>query len=157
MDASSFRQAAGRFATGVTVVTTGSVDRPHGMTANSFTSVSLEPPLVLVCVGTQRETHDRIAREGQFGVSVLSARQQAVSEFFAGRLDRLPDGAVQLRAGKTGVPLIEGALAHFECSVLAAYPGGDHTIFVARVEEAQTHGDGAPLVFFGGRYRELPA
>lgn len=155
MDPLSFRRIVGRFATGVTVVTTGSPDDPHGITVNSFTSVSLEPPLVLVCVDHRRESHERIRRAGRFAVNVLSAEQQVLSEYFARQRAALPEGALRLSAGRTGLPLIEGALAHLECRVVATFPGGDHSIFVAEVEHAAAGEGHAPLIFFEGRYRRL--
>ena len=150
------RRVLGRFATGVTVVTTGSVDDPHGMTVNSFTSVSLDPPLVLICVDHRRASHERIRRAGRFAVSVLSAEQQPLSEYFARQRAALADGALKLFAGRTGLPLIEGALAHLECRVVATFPGGDHSIFVGEVEHAAVGEGGSPLIFFEGRYHRLP-
>jgi len=150
-----FRRVAGQFATGVTVLTTGTVEQLHGMTANSFTSVSLRPPLILVCVDKSRVTHGRILQEGRFGVSVLGADQQVLSEFFAGQRERLPPGSLEVVPGTTGVPLIVGALAHLECRVVDVFPGGDHSIFVAEVEHADVGESEDPLVFFRGRYVRL--
>ncbi|WP_324667776.1 flavin reductase family protein [Geochorda subterranea] len=155
MEPLHFRRVAGRFATGVTVLTTGTVEQPHGMTANSFTSVSLRPPLILVCVDRRRVTHGRILQAGRFGVSVLGADQQAISEFFAGQRAALAPGSLEVVPGVTGVPLIAGALAHLECRVVDVFPGGDHSIFVAQVEHAAVGESQAPLIFFGGRYARL--
>lgn len=149
---SGLRAAAGKFATGITVVSTGTARAPHGITVNAFTSVSLDPPLVLICVGHDRRSHDLIQREGRFGVSVLARDQQAASEFYAGQRADLPPGAAVWREGRSGVPLLEGALAHLECRVVAAYPAGDHTLFVAAVEHCETMSSGAPLLYFEGRY-----
>lgn len=155
LDPLLFRRILGRFATGVTVVTTGTPEAPVGMTANAFTSVSLDPPLVLVCVGRSREIHEPMRRAGRFGVSILGESQLELSHYFARRRESLPDGLLRFRAGATGVPLVEGALAHLECRVVAIHPGGDHSIFVARVEQANAGADGPPLIFFGGQYRRL--
>jgi flavin reductase (DIM6/NTAB) family NADH-FMN oxidoreductase RutF len=148
------RRAFGAFATGVTVVTVGG-RVPHGMTANSFTSVSLDPPLVLVCVEENAVMHDALATAGQFGVSVLSAAHAETARYFADR--RRPLGAEQFvavgwRPGEhTGAPLITGALAHFECTVWRRYDGGDHTIFLGRVLGLSSGGPEEGLLFHRGR------
>lgn len=160
-DRRTLRRTFGEFATGVTVMTVGE-PRPHGMTANSFTSVSMDPPLALVCVGHEAVMHGRLVA-GCFGVSVLAAAQEPVARHFAD-LSR-PLGTAQFEhiecepGPKTGVPLIRGALARFELQVCGVHDGGDHSIFVGRVlwsERTARRPDGA-LVFHRGRFRRLGA
>ena len=150
-----FRAALGRFVTGVTVITVETAEGGvHGMTANAFCSVSLRPPLVLVCVDHLAETYLHLRERGQFGVSVLKADHDALSEFFADP-ERNPDAAYRLgiryRKMKSGRPVLEDALANLDCRVLEAHPAGDHTIFVAEVREVLL-GRGVPLLYFRGRY-----
>jgi flavin reductase (DIM6/NTAB) family NADH-FMN oxidoreductase RutF len=157
-----FRAALGRFATGVTVVTVNTAEgEVHGMTANAFCSVSLRPPLVLVCVDQLAETYLHLRERGQFGVSVLKESQEALSEFFADP-ERNPDSAYRLgilyRKLNSGTPVLEDAVSNLDCRVTAAHAAGDHTIFVAEVREVVL-GEGTPLLYFRGRYgidRELP-
>ncbi|WP_212808807.1 flavin reductase family protein [Micromonospora endophytica] len=151
------REALGSFATGVTVVT---VARPqlHGMTANSFTSVSLDPPLVLVCVNRDAVMHGSVVAAGSFALSVLAAEQAQTARHFADRAR--PHGAAQFAevrwrpGGCTGAPLIEGALAWFECELWRTYDGGDHSIFLGRLLSARSRAAEA-LVFFSGRFCRL--
>jgi flavin reductase (DIM6/NTAB) family NADH-FMN oxidoreductase RutF len=159
-DRCSLRAVLGTFATGVTVVSVGG-RVPHGMTANSFASVSLDPPLVLVCVGRDAVMHDSMLAAESFAVSVLGAHQEAIARHFADR--SRPRGLaqfdpVQWSAGMcTGAPLIQTALAWLECRLWRAYDGGDHSIFLGRVLSACGQGTQAALVFFGGRFRHLAA
>ena len=156
-DTALLRRTLGAFATGVTVVTVGG-EEPHGMTANSFTAVSLEPPLVLVCVERNAIMHDALQRAGMFGVSVLNAEQEALARHFAGRR---PLGAEQFRIVDSpngelcGAPLIADAAAHFECELWRAYDGGDHTIFIGRLLAMAGTTDGNVLVFHRGRFGRL--
>jgi len=149
-----FRRVMGQFATGVTVVTTRLGDEVHGLTANAICSVSLEPLLVLVCVDHSADTHPLLEKSGVFAMNILSAEQEHLSRLFAGpteeKAGRLE--ATGYRTAVTGAPIIEGCLAYLDCRIVAAYPGGDHTIFVGQVEEAEISGEGAPLLFFRGRY-----
>jgi flavin reductase (DIM6/NTAB) family NADH-FMN oxidoreductase RutF len=157
-DTRLLRQVFGTFATGVTVVTVGGRD-PHGMTANSFTTVSLRPPLVLVCVDRTAVMHERMGR-GSFGVSVLSSRQEALARYFADV--RRPLGSAQFDAVAhepgpfTGAPLITGAVSHFECELEQSVDSGDHTIYVGRLlsfSQQQAHDE--ELLFLRGRFRRL--
>jgi flavin reductase (DIM6/NTAB) family NADH-FMN oxidoreductase RutF len=155
-----FRAALGRFATGVTVITvetaTGDV---HGMTANAFCSVSLRPPLVLVCIDHLAETYLHLRERAQFGVSILKEEQEALSEFFADP-ERNPDAGYRLgikyRPMKSGTPVLQDALGNLDCSVVSAREAGDHTIFIGKVREVIV-GEGAPLLYFRGRYRMCAA
>lgn len=150
-----FRAALGRFASGVTVITVPTADGGvHGMTASAFCSVSLRPPLVLVCVDHLAETYLHLREHGCFGVSVLKEEQEALSEFFADP-ERNPDAAYRLgityRQMKSGMPVLAEALAKLDCSVVDEHPAGDHTIFVGQVNEVALE-EGSPLLYFRGRY-----
>jgi flavin reductase (DIM6/NTAB) family NADH-FMN oxidoreductase RutF len=151
-DRRQLRQALGCFATGVTVVTVGG-GTPHGMTANSFTAVSLEPPLVLVCVERDAVMHHALGRTGRFGISVLAAGQEDVAKHFADRgrpLGLAQFDAVDWWTGRaSGAPLIAGALAHYECTLWQRYGGGDHTIFVGALLTVDRN-DGDALLFCHG-------
>jgi flavin reductase (DIM6/NTAB) family NADH-FMN oxidoreductase RutF len=147
-DSRAFRNALGRFSTGVTVVTTAVSGGVHGMTANAFTSVSLDPPLILVSIGRAARMHDHLLPRTKFGVSVLSQDQVVHAWHFAGRPQ---EGWQPVFTWRDGVPLVAEALAHFACVVDASYPGGDHTLFLGRVEELW-HRDGSPLTFYRGHF-----
>lgn len=151
-DAMAFRKAVGQFATGVTVISVPKEDGVHAMTANSFTSVSLEPPLILVCIDKRRESHKLLSDVRRFGVSILAHDQVGISNWFAGRRDQPVD--VRWRHDLASVPVLDGALAWLDCSLAHAYEGGDHTIFVGRVEKFAATG-GTPLLFFQGRYTTI--
>ena len=148
-----FRDALGTFATGVTIVSTRCDGLVHGMTANGFMSVSLEPALVVVSIASSARMHDILLRAGRYGVSVLSREQEAVSRHFAGR----PRDEEQIRlVESSGVPLVEGAITHVVASVVDAHPAGDHTLFIGEVRDFE-HRAGEPLIFHSGTYRRLIA
>jgi flavin reductase len=157
-DAQTLRRAFGAFATGVTIVTTGG-ETPHGMTANSFTSVSLDPPLVLVCVQRNAAMHQLLAASGHFGVSVLALHQEGVARHFADRLRPLGlaqfDGIDWQPGRVTGTPLVNGALARMECELWRSYDGGDHTIFVGSLLSLERPSEQEALLFFRGRFRHI--
>jgi 4-nitrophenol 2-monooxygenase / 4-nitrocatechol 4-monooxygenase, reductase component len=153
MDEAAFKNAMSHFASGVTVVTTEHEGKAFGMTVASFASLSLRPPLVLVCIEKTVKTHEAIAASGKFAVSILSSVQQDVSSRFASRAEDKFSG-VEVRRGTLGLPLIAGALTTIECSVEKSLPGGDHTIFIGKVVDAQTI-EGSPLVYFRSGYREI--
>ena len=159
-DRRGLRDVLGRFATGVTVLTAGRAV-PSGMTANSFTSVSLDPPLVLVCVGRTASMHREILDGGSFGVCVLAAGQLEAARHFADRARPRGERGFELvdwRPGRhTGVPIVSGALAWIECRLAAVYDGGDHSIFLGAALEVGRAAAGDPLVFFGGGFRALAA
>lgn len=150
------REAMGHFATGVTVVTSvGARGEPVGTTANAVTSLSLDPPLVLVCFDLASETLQAITTHGAFVVNVLAARQRHLATNFARRgLGAAWDG-IRHRRGPTGSPRLDGVLAVVECTVEHRLPGGDHEIVVGRVQHVQTSGHGAPLLFWRGGYASL--
>jgi len=156
--APEMRAVLGRFATGVTVLTAGA-PAAHGMTANAFSSLSLDPPLVLCCVARAARLHAAVLSARAFGVSILGAEQTDVARHFADW--RRPAGMAQFEpvphrlGAHTGSPLLTGALAWLECSLTDVHPGGDHSIFVGRVLSCGP-GDGtAALTFFGGDYSSI--
>jgi flavin reductase (DIM6/NTAB) family NADH-FMN oxidoreductase RutF len=154
LDPAEFRQLLGRFATGVSILTLSLPDgRPAGMTANSLTSVSLDPPLALVCIDHAAEIHGALLAAPGFVLNILEASQEALSRRFAEKhLDRF-DG-IGYHTSPEGQPILDGVLASIECVPHATFPGGDHTILVGRVLRGTTT-DGAPLVYFRGGYTGL--
>lgn len=149
------REVMGRFATGVTIVTTEDKEgKPYGLTVNSFTSVSMTPPLVLVCLDNQLSGLANFKESGRFGVNILAEGQTDLSDFFAlAGTDRSQGHYV---TGETGVPLLEGVLARMECEIVSLSPGGDHTIVLGEVKGAEVlQPDKGPLLYHGGRYKKL--
>ena len=157
MEPHIFRRALGRFATGVTVVTTGSLEDFHGMTANAFASVSLDPPLVLVAVDRKARTCRRIPRFRAFGVNILKEDQDDLSDQFAGRRGSQddPPPALRLFTAVSGTPLLAGTAAQLDCALYQSHEAGDHIIFVGQVLEARWDDQARPLLFFGSRYHQL--
>ena len=156
--ASEFRLALGQFATGVTIVTAERAPGlVHGMTANSFTSVSLDPLLILICVSENAQLLPLIQRHGRFGVNILKDNQRTISEYFA-RTDEDPQTekslGIQYRWTEEGIPLLEDALVHLTCQVVSSHAAGDHTVFIARVESVEVY-DGEPLLYLRGEYRRV--
>lgn len=154
-DQAAFRKAMGCFATGVTILTLDQGSEVHGMTANSFSSVSLDPQLILVCVDNRTQTHAQLHARKRFGVNVLSEGQQAISEYYArpDRTHQRAEAEAGARFDRTphGTPVLHGALAYMECRLHTAHVAGDHTIFIAEVEDVVMH-EGEPLIFFRGKY-----
>ena len=147
-----FRRTLGMFATGVTIITTRVGEQVHGMTANAFMSVSLNPPLVLISVDRRARMHALLNEGAQYGISVLSDGQEHLSDHFAGRL---LDEAFEARFEVVhDTPLVEGAIAHLVARVVRSYWGGDHSLFVGQVEYAR-HAGGRPLLVHGGKYEHL--
>ena len=148
----ALRRTLGMFATGVTVITALKAEQVHGMTANAFMSVSLEPPLVLISVDRRTKMCALLHEGMHYGVSVLCESQAALSDRFAGRVgEGLPEPRF---AVVKDTPLVDGALAHFVARVERSYWGGDHSLFLGRVEYARQN-PGTPLLFHGGRYEKL--
>ena len=149
----ALRRTLGMFATGVTVITTRERDQVHGMTANAFMSVSLEPPLVLISVDRRTRMCGLLHEGRMYGVSVLCESQSDLSDRFAGR----PTGAAAEPRFEVihDTPLVEGALAHFVARISRSYWGGDHSLFLGAVEYARYKEDAQPLLFHGGRYERL--
>ena len=153
--AEQFRKVVGHFATGVTVITTENAEGiRYGLTANAFTSVSLNPLLVLVCLDNLLSGLETFKESKKFGLNILAEDQEDWSDYFSqSGTDRSQAPYV---TGKTGVPLLEGVVAWLECEVTAMYPGGDHTIVVGEVKHAEiVEPEKDPLLFHNGRYRGL--
>ena len=153
-----FRDAVGAFATGINVITTRNEENGYGLTANAFSSVSLDPPLVLICVGSTSQGCEVIQQIGAFAVNVLSDGQEPLSRFFASK-DR-PRGRDAFRdvphsEAITGCPLLDGAVAQMDCRLHAAHEAGDHMIFIGAVVALNVDREAKPLVFHGGAYGVL--
>lgn len=155
VDGSTFRKALGAFASGVTVVTGRAADgEPVGLTVSAFSSLSLDPPLILVCLDKATRSAEALTG-GPFAVNILAEDQQAVSNHFASRKDKRFDG-VEWQAGEVhGSPLLSGSLAHLQCAPHEVLEGGDHLIVVGRVEAVDVSEEGKPLTYFRGGYRIL--
>jgi flavin reductase (DIM6/NTAB) family NADH-FMN oxidoreductase RutF len=155
-DSLAFRRVLGHFATGVTVVTTCQHDRRAGITVNAFCSVSLDPPLVLVCIEQQNYAHDQIKESGIFAVNILASAQADVSRCFASQSEEKYQDfcGVTTHEVATGAPVFDECVAWVDCRVEAVYPGGDHSIFLGRVE-ALGSSDEAPLLYYHARYGRL--
>ena len=152
-DSASFRAVLGHFATGITVITAMDGDEPVGLAANSFSSVSLDPPLVLFCPSKTSSTWPRIQRAGHFTVNVLDEHQEHVSQLFATPgADRF--GQIGWRIGSQG-PILEHVHAYLDCTIEAEHDAGDHLIVVGRVQALGLTADAGPLLFYRGRYGRL--
>jgi flavin reductase (DIM6/NTAB) family NADH-FMN oxidoreductase RutF len=153
LDQDAFRAVLGRFASGVTIVTVrGTNDRDYGMTVSAFSSVSLEPPLVMVCIGEEASLKPMIAEATHYGVSILASDQEPLSRRFAAHGERF-DG-IGFTRGENGMALIDGALAFMECRIIARHRAGDHTIVIGEVEAAGV-ADQRPLLYYRGGYAQL--
>jgi len=154
IDSDAFRAALGRFSCGITIVTARAErQRDHGMTVSAFCSASLEPPLVLVCIGHEASMHGLLMKAEHIGISILSTDQEALSRRFADPESDRFDG-VGYQRGEHGVALLDDALVHLECDVAARHEAGDHTILVCAVERATPY-DGRPLLYYRGGYAQL--
>ena len=153
----NFRQVLGSFPTGVTIVTVKDGKEKRGITVNSFCSVSLNPPLILICIGNEHKTHKLIKDSGVFAVNILREDQKELSERFS-KVNRPKERFKGLSTwvAVTGSPILEGCLAFIDCKVVSEYPGGDHTLFLAQAEaigSAEDHGKA--LVFYQGKYTSI--
>jgi flavin reductase len=151
-----FRSALGAFATGVTVVTTRGPEHSYGLTANAFSSVSLDPPLILVCVNSGTRGSESIEQNRVFVVNILSAEQEPLSRYFASK--ERPHGKdafreIAHRTEVTGSPVLEGAAAYLDCRLAASHPAGDHVIFIGEVVALGIDQTTKPLLFHQGQYR----
>jgi flavin reductase (DIM6/NTAB) family NADH-FMN oxidoreductase RutF len=153
VDPTRMRRAMGRFATGVAVITTSHDGSPHGMTVNSLTSVSLEPPLLLVCLTTGARSTTAVTGAGRFAVNILSARQEQLALRFARRGEDHFHG-LEVTYGKHRVPVIPDAFAHLECDVERQFAVGDHHVVIGHVVEVCER-DGEPLGFLSGRFSDV--
>ena len=158
IDSREFRNALGTFPTGVTVVTTGTAPNFVGMTAQSFSSLSLDPPLVLICVDKKASVRSLLQETSAFTVNVLNEDQEETSTYFAssdrpGPPEQFED--VHYTIGETGTPRLAHATTVFDCSVREVLEGGDHEIFIGEVKAFEHQNDNDPILFFRGRYRTL--
>lgn len=155
IESQELRRIMGHFATGVTVITTKDVDgRPNGLTANAFMSLSLDPPLVLISVDKGAQCYACFNLQNGFTVNFLSESQEDVSRRFATKgIDKF--AGLQWRVGDNGAAILDGALGYIECKITQCYEGGDHTIVIGEVVNAQASGE-RPLLFFKGKYSRLP-
>lgn len=149
-----FRQALSRFASGVTVVTCkGGPSGLGGITVSAFSSLSLDPPLVLICIDKRASVHDYLRKGDYFAVNFLAEGQEAMSRQFASKEPNRFDG-VSYREGNCGTPLLEGTIGFVECLIVESHIGGDHTIFIGQVEASGVN-EGKPLLYFCGGYKAL--
>ena len=153
-DPKELRRVMGLFATGVTVLTTRDDDgRPYGLTANAVTSLSLTPPLLLICIDKNAETHPHFLTSRCFVVNILSEDQEELSGRFA-KSGGDKFGPLPFSTNQDGVPVLENTLAHLECRIIETHEGGDHVIHIGEVQHAEVRG-GRPLLYFQGKYRHL--
>jgi flavin reductase (DIM6/NTAB) family NADH-FMN oxidoreductase RutF len=156
IDSKTLRTVMGHFATGVTIITTrDDAGRPFGLTANAFTSLSLDPPLVVICIDRKTETFPHFLTSRCFVVNILAESQQELSACFA-KSGGDKFAGLSYATSASGVPILEGTLAHLACKLVETHEGGDHVIHVGEVEDVVVRG-GRPLLFFQGRYQKLPA
>ncbi|HTD15582.1 MAG TPA: flavin reductase family protein [Chthoniobacterales bacterium] len=149
-----FKKTLGQWASGVTIITTLREGIPHGMTASSFSSLSLDPPLVLVSVDQRARLHQLLPEIGRYGVSILAKGQDLLSTHFAGR----PSESLEIPwVEAEGLPFLDGAVAHLACNVFEAVPAGDHIIYIGRITHAQAWPDRPPLLYHCGKYVTLSA
>jgi flavin reductase (DIM6/NTAB) family NADH-FMN oxidoreductase RutF len=155
LDPREIRHVMGHFATGVTIITTKDEGgAPNGITANAFASLSLDPPLVLVCIDKKANCYHCFEESKLFAVNFLGEHQEHISTRFATKGVEKFEG-IAWHAGHEGLPLLEEAIGYIECVVTDTYEGGDHTIYLGRIVAAEATGD-RPLLFFKGKYRRLP-
>lgn len=149
-----FRRAMSKFATGVTVVTTVDDEgEPHSMTANSFTSVCLEPPTVLVCVAHGTNTYGYVEKRGKFGVNILKEDQEELGAYFARRpADRSGNVSYSYSETEDGTPILDESMVFFECKVIGSHVYGDHTVYLGEVKEVRQQDEGTPLMFYLSRW-----
>jgi len=155
IDARELRNALGRFATGVCVISTlNARDQAVGLTANSFSSVSLDPALVLWCLGNASDVYQTFSAPSKFAINVLSSEQEVHSALYAKKGDHVLDPR-HFSPGENGAPVIRGALASFECDLYTTYEGGDHVIILGQIRNLISQPTGDPLLFYAGAYRAL--
>jgi flavin reductase (DIM6/NTAB) family NADH-FMN oxidoreductase RutF len=157
VDTVAFRHAVSTFGTGVTVITTGRDGHYHGMTANAFMSLSLDPVTVLVSVEKSANTYPIIDESGVFTVNILGEDQEEISRMFASKAmqERHSLQGMEYMVGRNGVPLLPGCLAYLECRTIQKYDAWDHTLYIGEVEAARVERDAPPLMYFRSAYRRL--
>jgi flavin reductase (DIM6/NTAB) family NADH-FMN oxidoreductase RutF len=157
LDPEQLRQSMRAWTSGVTIVTASHAGEQHGMTVSSFTSVALEPPLIIISLQTASRTHSLIAQANAFAVTILAEGQQEISDRFAGRIvdteDRL--AGLETETLVTGAPFIKGGLAYLDCKVMQSISIGTNTLFLAEVVAARGNGEGQPLVYHDRKYHKL--
>ena len=154
IDTSTFRRLLGRFASGIAIITARDGDRDVGMTVSAFCSVSLSPPLVLVCVDRKASMHDLLLSHPKLGISIVGSEHEAHSRRFADKKEARRFDGVPFTRGESSVMLLDDATAQLECQLVSHHAAGDHTIFIAEVERGAM-GDAEPLLHFSGRYAQL--
>jgi flavin reductase (DIM6/NTAB) family NADH-FMN oxidoreductase RutF len=158
LSAVEFRKAMGCFATGVTIITLDLDGEVQGMTANAFSSVSLDPPLLLVCVDHSARTHAHMYAKKRFGINILAENQREISEYYARPVHTHEhaeeEAGARFDRTAQGTPILRGGLAYLECRLQSAEEAGDHTIFIAEVEDVVVR-QGEPLLYFRGKYRKI--
>ena len=157
LDPEALRSAMRAWSAGVTVVTAVYEGETHGMTVNSFTSISLTPPLLIISLQQHTRTHELVLKSRAFGVTILSSQQSKISDLFAGRMPEVEDrlAAVKTETLVTGSPLIVGGLAWLDCRVLQTYDAGSATLFIAEAVSARGTGSGDPLIYHNREYWKL--
>ena len=157
LDSEQLRRAMRAWTTGVTVITAKFQDQQYGMTVNSFTSISLEPPLVSLTLKKLTHTHDLVERSGEFAVTILAAGQKELSERFAGKFPEIKDRfeGVSTETLVFDAPLIKGGMSYFNCRVINSMPVGENTLFVAEVIAVRGDGEGDPLVYHNRVYHKI--
>lgn len=156
IDTDTFRHLLGRFASGIAIITARDGDRDVGMTVSAFCSVSMSPPLVLVCVDHNASMHGLLLSHPKLGISIIASEHEAHSRRFADRNERQRFEGVPFTRGENDVMLLDNAAAQLECQIVKDYDGGDHTIFIAEVERGRM-GESRPLLHYSGRYAQLAA
>ncbi|MFZ5909088.1 MAG: flavin reductase family protein [Chloroflexota bacterium] len=159
LDPEHLRQAMRAWSSGVTVVTARHNGEQHGMTVSSFTSIALEPPLVIISLQVASRTHRLVSQAGAFAVTILAEDQQEISERFAGRVPAQEDrlAGLETETLATGAPLLKGGLAWLDCRVTQAIPAGTNTLFLAEVIAARGNGEGTPLLYHDRQYWRMAA
>lgn len=154
LDKDEFRSALSQFATGVTVITTlDDEGKPHSMTANAFSSICLDPPTIMVCIGHNTNTNGFLKKTQRFGVNILTQNQQELGAYFAKKVEDRTGGVdYQYSVGEDQVPALDGSMVFFGCEVLGTHDYGDHTIYVGMVKEMRRDEPSAPLMFYNSRW-----
>ena len=157
LDPEQLRLSMRAWVSGVTVVTASHAEERHGMTVSSFTSVALEPPLIIISLQTASRTHQLVSQANAFAVTILAEDQRELSERFAGRLGDAEDrlAGVETETLVTGAPFLKGGLAYLDCRVMQSIPLGTNTLFLAEVVAARGNGAGQPLIYHDRKYHKL--
>jgi len=157
LDPEQLRLSMRAWTSGVTIVTASHAGQQHGMTVSSFTSIALEPPLIIVSLQTDSRTHELVSQSNAFAITILAESQEEVSDRFAGRVPDAEDrlSGVETETFVTGAPFIKGGLAYLDCRVTQTIPVGTNTLFLAEVVSARGNGEGRPLVYHDRKYQKI--